>query len=131
MKTINVAAAIIRDGDRVFAAQRGYGDYKDLWEFPGGKVEPGETPQEAIIREIREEFGAGIAVDALLTEVEYDYPGFHLHMSCFLSRLTEGELSLKEHIASGWFAAGELGTVAWLPADRAVLPLLFEKEDSR
>ncbi len=124
MKTIRVVAAIIRDGDRIFATQRGYGDYKDFWEFPGGKIEPGESPEEALRREIREELGAEIGVDAYLTTVEYDYPSFHLHMRCYLCRVTKGELVLKEHEASRWLAGEELDSVDWLPADRALLPLL-------
>jgi len=126
MKTINVVAAIIRDGDRVFATQRGYGDWKDYWEFPGGKIEPGETPEAALIREIREELGAEIAVDSHLTTVEYDYPAFHLHMRCYLAHVTEGELTLKEHEAARWLSQDELDAVDWLPADRAILPLLTD-----
>ena len=126
MKTINVVAAVIRDGGRIFATQRGYGDYKDFWEFPGGKIEPGEEPEEALRREIREELGAELGVDSCLTTVEYDYPKFHLHMSCYLCRVTGGELTLKEHEASRWLAKEELDSVAWLPADRAILPLLAE-----
>ena len=124
MKTIEVVAAIVREGDRIFATQRGYGDWKDFWEFPGGKIEPGEGPEEALVREIREELGAGIAVDSYLTTVEYDYPAFHLHMRCYLCRVTDGELTLREHEAARWLSKEELDGVAWLPADRTILPLI-------
>ena len=122
MKTIKVVAAIIRDGDRIFATQRGYGEYKDGWEFPGGKVEPGETPQEALVREIKEELDADIVVGELLTTVEYDYPTFHLSMDCFWAKLVEGtEMKLLEHEAAKWLPAGELRRVNWLPADIQVV----------
>ena len=109
MKTIAVAAAMIRDGDRIFATQRGYGDWKDFWEFPGGKIEPGEGPEEALVREIREELGAEIAVDSYLTA---------------MAHVTEGELTLKEHEAARWLSRDELDDVAWLPADRTIIELL-------
>ena len=121
MKTIEVVAAILRDGDRILATQRGYGDWKDYWEFPGGKIEPGEGPEEALIREIREELGVRIAVEAYLTTVEYDYPAFRLHMRCYLARVAEGELTLREHEAARWLAKDELDDVAWLPADRTII----------
>ena len=124
MKTVDVVAAIIRDGDRVFATQRGYGEWKDYWEFPGGKIEPGETPERALIREIREELGAEIAVEYLLTAVEYDYPTFHLNMRCYLAYVTDGELTLKEHEAARWLSKEELDSVDWLPADLSILKLL-------
>ena len=130
MKTIEVVAAVIREGDRIFATQRGYGDWKDYWEFPGGKIESGETPEDALIREIREELGAEIAVDSYLTTVNYDYPAFHLHMRCYLAHVTHGALVLKEHEDSRWLAKEELDSVAWLPADRAILPLLPENKDN-
>ena len=118
MKTIKVVAAIIRDGDRIFATQRGYGEYKDGWEFPGGKVEPGETPQEALVREIKEELDADIIVGDLLTTVEYDYPTFHLSMDCFWATLAEGTaMKLLEHEAAKWLSIAEIDTVDWLPAD--------------
>ena len=123
-KTVQVVAAVIRDGDRIFATQRGYGDWKDFWEFPGGKIEPGETPEAALIREIREELGAEIAVESHLTTVEYEYPAFHLFMGCYLARVTGGELTLKEHEAARWLTREELDTVAWLPADRTVIGLV-------
>ena len=122
MKTIKVVAAIIRDGDRIFATQRGYGEYKDGWEFPGGKVEPGETPQEALIREIKEELDADIVVRDLLTTVEYDYPTFHLSMDCFWATLAEGSvLKLLEHEAAKWLTLDSLDEVKWLPADLHVI----------
>ena len=124
MKTIEVVAAILRKGERVFATQRGYGDWKDLWEFPGGKIEPGEGPEEALVREIREELGAQIAVESYLTTIDYDYPAFHLHMGCYLCRVTGGELTLKEHEAARWLSRDELDAVAWLPADRTIIELL-------
>ena len=118
MKTVKVVAAIIRDGERIFATQRGYGENKDKWEFPGGKVEPGETPQEALIREIREELDADIIVGNLLTTVEYDYPTFHLSMDCFWAEMAEGsELILLEHEAAKWLRIDNLDAIDWLPAD--------------
>lgn len=124
-KTIKVVAAIIRRGDKIFATQRGYGEYKDGWEFPGGKVEPGETPQQALVREIREELSANIKVGELLTTVEYDYPKFHLSMDCFWAELAEGEeMTLIEHEAAKWLRFDELETVDWLPADVEVVKIL-------
>lgn len=122
MKTVRVVAAIIIKDNKVFATQRGYGAFKDGWEFPGGKIEPGETPQEALTREIREELDTEIAVGDLLDTVEYDYPEFHLSMDCFLCRIVSGDLVLKEHEAARWLAKEELHSVAWLPAD---LDLIF------
>ena len=124
MKTINVVAAIIRDGDRIFATQRGYGDWKDYWEFPGGKIEPGETPEAALVREIREELGAEISVDSYLTTIEYDYPAFHLSMRCYLAHVSDGELVLKEHEAARWLLKDELDSVAWLPADLTIIEMI-------
>ena len=121
MKTINVVAAIIEDGDRIFATQRGYGDFKDGWEFPGGKIEPGETPQQALQREIKEELDVEIRVGDLLTIVETDYPKFHLSMQCFLCTITAGELRLKEHEAARWLDRDQLDSVNWLPADVKVV----------
>ena len=122
MKTIKVVAAIIRKGDRIFATQRGYGEFKDGWEFPGGKVEPGETSQEALVREIREELDADIEVGSLLTTVEYDYPKFHLSMECFWAELVPGsEMKLIEHEACRWLSIDELEEVNWLPADIEVI----------
>ena len=124
MKTIRVVAAVIRDGQRIFATQRGYGPWKDWWEFPGGKMEAGETPQEALVREIREELNTEIAVGDKLADVEYDYPDFHLSMTCFLCRILSGSLELKEHESAGWLLPDELDTVRWLPADRIIIDQL-------
>lgn len=117
MKTIEVVAAIITHNDRIFATQRGYGEFKDGWEFPGGKMEPGETPQQALVREIREELDTEIEVDSLVETVEYDYPNFHLTMHCFLCTIRSGDLVLKEHEAAKWLTKEELDSVDWLPAD--------------
>ena len=117
MKTIEVVAAIITHNDQIFATQRGYGEFKDGWEFPGGKMEPGETPQQALMREIREELDTEIEVGSLVETVEYDYPNFHLTMHCFLCTIRSGELVLKEHEAAKWLTRAELDSVDWLPAD--------------
>ena len=117
MKTIRVVAAVIRRGNRIFATQRGYGEFKDGWEFPGGKIEPGETPQEALVREIREELETEIRVGDLIDTIEYDYPAFHLSMDCFWCEIVEGSLELKEHEAAKWLDRESLYTVDWLPAD--------------
>lgn len=121
MKTVNVVAAIIQDGDRIFATQRGYGEFKDGWEFPGGKIERGETPQQALKREIEEELDIKVMVGDLLTVVEYDYPTFHLSMQCFLCTIDSGELTLKEHEAAKWLTREQFDSVAWLPADVKVI----------
>ncbi len=112
-----VCAVIMRDG-KILATQRGYGEYKDGWEFPGGKVEETETPEEAILREIREEMNIGIRVIRYLNTVEYDYPKFHLSMDCFLCEIKEGEPELREHEALRWLTKESLYSVDWLPADR-------------
>ncbi len=117
MKTVKVVAAIIIEEGRVFATQRGYGAYKGSWEFPGGKVEPGENPGEALAREIREELDTEIEVGELFDTVEYDYPEFHLSMDCFLCRVTAGDLVLKEHEAARWLTSETIDSVEWLPAD--------------
>ena len=121
MKTIQVVAAIIRDGNRIFATQRGYGPYKDGWEFPGGKIEPGETPEQALAREIREELDTEISVGEKLIQVEYDYPDFHLSMGCYWCTVRSGCLTLKEHEAARWLQPEELDTVSWLPADHSII----------
>ena len=121
MRTIEVVAAIIRDDSgRIFATQRGYGDWKDWWEFPGGKIEAGEMPQQALKREIHEELEAEIEVGVLLRTIDYDYPQFHLTMHCFLCRL-EGDVKLLEHEAAKWLHKNELSSVRWLPADEAII----------
>ena len=128
MKTIKVVAAVICDGDRIFATRRGYGEYKGFWEFPGGKVESGETPQEALIREIREELSAELTVGELLITVEHDYPDFHISMDCFISELKEGsEPKLLEHEAARWLGRDELDAVNWLPADVKVAGAVKDK----
>ena len=121
MKQIEVVAAIIRKGDKIFATQRGYGDFKDWWEFPGGKMEAGETPEEALKREIREELSTEISVDVFLCTVEYDYPAFHLTMHCYLCSLLTEALHLNEHEAAKWLTKDELESVKWLPADLVVI----------
>ena len=127
MKHIEVVAAIIRDAQgRIFATQRGYGEWKDWWEFPGGKIEAGETPEEALRREIREELAAEIEVGELFKTIDYDYPQFHLTMHCFLCRL-KGDVTLKEHEAAKWLAAQELSSVRWLPADEEIIEELKQQ----
>ena len=123
-KTVEVAAAIIRRGDVFFATQRGYGDLKDFWEWPGGKVEAGETPEQALVREIREELDAQIRVDTFLCTVDWDYPAFHLTMHCYLCSLLSEEVHLNEHEAARWLDADSLGELRWLPADEGLLPLI-------
>ena len=127
LKHINVVAAIIiRDG-KLFATQRGYGEWKDWWEFPGGKDEPEETTEDALKREIREELAAEIEVGELLTTVEYDYPKFHLTMHCYLCSIVSGQLSLLEHEDARWLAMDELDSVKWLPADLEILSLIAKR----
>lgn len=121
MKTIKVVAAIIIHSGKVFATQRGYGEFKDGWEFPGGKVEPDETPQEALVREIREELDTEIEVGELLDTVEHDYPKFHLSMDCFICKVKSGDLVLKEHEAARWLTQDTLDSVEWLPADLGLI----------
>ena len=121
MKTVDVVAAVIKREDAILATQRGYGDFKGGWEFPGGKVEAGETPEQAIIREIHEELEAIIEVDSYLTTVEYDYPSFYLSMRCYVCHVAQGHLELLEHSAAKWLTASELDSVDWLPADVAVV----------
>lgn len=122
MKQIEVVAAIIHDDEgRIFATQRGYGDWKDWWEFPGGKMEPGETPEEALLREIWEELETRIVLERLVKTVEWDYPKFHLTMHCFLCHIESGHPVLLEHEAARWLKQGKLDDVNWLPADRIVV----------
>lgn len=130
MKTVNVVAAIIVRDNKVFTTQRGYGEFKDGWEFPGGKVEPGETPENAVIREISEELDTEIRVDEFLTTVEHDYPTFHLSMKCYLCSVISGSLTLIEHENAKWLNCDELYSVPWLPADLKVVEALIKKYDT-
>lgn len=128
-KTISVVAAVIRDGERVFATQRGYGEFKDGWEFPGGKIEPGETPEEALIREIREELDTEISVGKLIDRIEYDYPTFHLSMDCFWCEILSGDPVLKEAEDAKWLTKETLDSVDWLPADITLIEQIREELD--
>lgn len=127
MKTVKVVAAIIRDGNKIFATQRGYGDQKDGWEFPGGKIETNETPQQALVREIKEELDTDIIVGDYLTTIEYDYPAFHLSMQCFWCRIIDGIPVLKEHEAARWLDIEHIDGVDWLPADLTIIELIKDK----
>ncbi len=120
-RSIHVVAALIRRGSQVFASQRGYGNYKDWWEFPGGKIEAGERPEQALAREIHEELTVDISVDEYLTTVEYDYPEFHLTMACYWCSVRDGHLTLLEHQAAKWLPLNDLRQVRWLPADVLVI----------
>ena len=122
MKTINVVAAVIMKEGRVFATQRGYGEFKDGWEFPGGKVEAGESPEEALRREIREELEVEVNVGDLIDTIEYDYPAFHLSMKCYACTIAGGSPHLLEHEAARWLTADQLDSVVWLPADITLIP---------
>ncbi len=124
MKVIQVAAAIIQDGEKIFATQRGYGEFQGGWEFPGGKLEEGEKPEEALKREIREELKIEIEVGELFDVVEYDYPNFHLKMFCYLCTIVSGEIVLVEHKAAKWLTKENLTSVAWLPADLGLIEKL-------
>ena len=124
MKKIEVVAAIIRKEDEILATQRGYGEWQDWWEFPGGKIEAGETPEEALKREIREELSTEINVEKFLCTVEYDYPKFHLTMHCYLCSLLTEALHLNEHEAAKWLVKDELDCVKWLPADKIIIEKL-------
>lgn len=121
MKTIRVVAAVIRSEDKIFATARGYGEFKGQWEFPGGKVEAGETPQQALIREIKEELETEIKVGDLIGTIQYDYPTFHLSMDCFWCEVIEGELKLLEAESARWLTKDTLYDVQWLPADRNLI----------
>ena len=127
MKTIHVVAAIIRDGDKIFVTQRGYGEFKDGWEFPGGKVEEGETPEAALKREIEEELETEIDVGDYLTTIEYDYPKFHLSMRCYWATIIEGKPVLLEHEAAKWLTKDQLDSVEWLPADVTIIDSIKAK----
>ncbi len=127
MKTIKVVAAVIKRNNKIFVTQRGYGEFKDGWEFPGGKVEKGETKEEALIREIKEELDTVIKVDSYLDTIEYDYPDFHLSMDCFICSIVEGNLVLKEHEDSKWIKKEEIDTLNWLPADLIILDKVKER----
>lgn len=129
MKTIEVVAAVIRDGNKVFATQRGYGEFKDGWEFPGGKLEPGETPEEALVREILEELDTRITVDEYIDTIEYDYPTFHLKMHCYFCSIEDGTLTLREHEAAKWVTSDTINNVEWLPADIKIIPTIKEVID--
>ena len=121
MKTVRAVAAVIRKDDKIFATQRGYAEFKDGWEFPGGKIEDGETPEQALAREIKEELDTEIQVGKLIDTIEYDYPKFHLSMDCFWCEIMQGGLELKEHEAARWLSKEELYSVDWLPADVGVV----------
>ena len=123
LKYVRVVAAVIKDGDKIFATARGYGGFKGWWDFPGGKIEKGEAPQQALVREIKEELSATIEVGELIDTIEYDYPTFHLSRDCFWAKLVEGELILKEAEAARWLSKDELHSVKWLPADKELLQL--------
>lgn len=126
MRTINVVAAVIMKDGKVFATQRGYGEFKDGWEFPGGKVEAGESPEEALRREIREELEVEVNVGDLIDTIEYDYPAFHLSMKCYACTFAGGSPHLLEHEAARWLSADQLDSVAWLPADITLIPKIAE-----
>ena len=127
MKTICVVAAVIESNGLIFCTQRGYGEWKDWWEFPGGKIEKGETPQEALKREIREELNCDISVGGLLGTVEYDYPKFHLSMQCFMCSLADGGPRLLEHEDARWLPVDKLDTLKWLPADKEVIGRILSR----
>jgi len=124
MKTIEVVAGVIKDGNKIFATQRGYGDFKGGWEFPGGKMEPGETAQQALARELKEELTVDVSVEDFICTVEYDYPNFHLTMHCFYCTVIGGELKLLEHEAAKWLEKENIRSVDWLPADISVVNIL-------
>ena len=127
MKVVNVVAAIIEDNNKIFATQRGYGDFKGGWEFPGGKIEKNETPEQALVREIKEELDTEVEVGEMLDIVEYDYPTFHLSMKCYWCKIITGDLLLKEHEAARWLSKEELFDVDWLPADKSLIKQIKDK----
>ena len=127
MKKIEVVAAILHRGGAYFATQRGYGEFEGMWEFPGGKIEPGESPEDALKREIQEELGIDITIDKFLCTREYDYPSFHLTMYCYLCGIENGEIELREHKSARWLTADLLDSVEWLPADKEVIDKLITK----
>ena len=134
MKTIRVVAAVIKAVDKngktvIFATQRGYGEFKGGWEFPGGKIDAGETPEEALVREIKEELDTEVEVNELLDTVEYDYPNFHLSMDCFICKIKSGDLVLKEHEAAAWLTKETLYSVDWLPADQGLIEMIRQYMD--
>lgn len=126
MKTIEVVAAIIIKDSEVFATQRGYGEFKGWWEFPGGKIESGECPQEALVREVREELDAEISVDQLIDIIEWDYPTFHLTMYCYICTLNSESIHLNEHEAAIWLSRENLSSLKWLPADKLLIEKITE-----
>ena len=126
MKIIRVVAAIIVQDNKIFATQRGYGEFKGGWEFPGGKIEPNETPQDALVREIKEELNVVVNVGELLDTVEYDYPNFHLSMDCFMCTISSGEIVLNEHYAAKWLTKETIESVDWLPADLGLIKKTIE-----
>lgn len=126
MKTIRVVAAIIKHGDKIFATQRGYGEFEGGWEFPGGKIEENESPEKALVREIKEELDTEIEVGELIDTVEFDYPNFHLSMDCFICTIKSGDLVLKEHKNAKWLTKDTLHTVDWLPADEGLVKKIKE-----
>lgn len=122
MKTINVVCAVIHNDRYIFATQRGYGDYKDWWEFPGGKIEPNESPEDALKREIFEELRTSINIEQYINTVEYDYPNFHLSMKCYVCSVIEGSLELLEHESARWLPIEDINSIDWLPADKLLIP---------
>lgn len=130
-KTVRVVAAVIKDNNRIFATARGYGEFKGWWEFPGGKIEAGETPEQALAREIKEELTADIEVGELIHTIEYDYPKFHLSMDCFWAEVKSGQLVLKEAEAAKWLAFDEIDSVKWLPADQELVEMIKREWHSK